>query len=591
MIDSQPDKEFRLKGGSKILGYLSQFSSTEKAIFGIFVLLALITALSMANRVNNLFMVSVPALGGEIHEGEVGLPRTVNPVIAVTDVDKDISALVYAGLTKWSSGKIVPDIASSYSISDDGLTYDFKLPDGLRFQDGSALSADDVAFTIRKIQDPALKSPRRADWSNVTVKEISSTEIQFILKQPYAPFLANTTVGIIPKHIWDNVGNDQFIFSDYNISPVGAGPYKVSGITRDSGGIPTEYRLSAWNGYHAKQPFVETVAFDFFGDEDKAVSALEGGSIDSLSSVSPAPASRIATDTRETFSVLSTPLPRIFGVFFNQNQSTVLADRNVRAALDMTAPRSAIVKNVLLGYGIPIHGPLPTSFDIAYASTSATTSNTDTHIDTPDVDAAAKLLEKGGWKKNSATGIYEKKSGKSASTTLSFDLYTADTPDLKQTAEILKTAWSSFGVKVNVKVFEPGDLYQNVIRPRKYDALLFGEQIGKDRDLYAFWHSSERNAPGLNVSMYTNSKVDKLLEDIRTTGPDSSLAEKYGEFDRLIRADIPAVFLYSPNFIYIVPKSINGVTLEQVATPPDRWNSIADWYIDTERVWKIFTKK
>lgn len=165
------------------------------------------------------------------------------------------------------------------------------------------------------------------------------------------------------------------------------------------------------------------------------------------------------------------------------------------------------------------------------------------------------------------------------------------TPDLKQAAELVKNSWKALGAQVDIKVYEQNDLYQNIIRPRKYDALLFGEVIGKDRDLYAFWHSSQRNAPGLNVAMYANSKVDKLLEDMRTTSDEGVRMAKYAQFDQALRADLPAIFLYVPDFVYAVPKSVRGIKLGSMAVPSDRWNGIEKWYTETENVWKIFTNK
>ena len=204
---------------------------------------------------------------------------------------------------------------------------------------------------------------------------------------------------------------------------------------------------------------------------------------------------------------------------------------------------------------------------------------------------AQALLEKNGWKKDPVTGIYSKTNSKKVVQTLSFDIYTADTPDLKQAAQMVKDSWDMMGAQVDLRVFNASDLYQNVIRTRKYDALLFGELIGKDRDLYAFWHSSEIKAPGLNVSLYTNSKVDKLLEDIRATNDDSVRATKYSQFQSLVMADVPAVFLYSPDFIYVVPKSLKGNSLEDITVPSDRWNSVSNWYLNTENVWSFFAKQ
>ncbi|MDE2040845.1 MAG: hypothetical protein KGI59_00435 [Patescibacteria group bacterium] len=585
--------EFRLKRGSTILNYISRFSATEKAVFGLLVVIAAVAAAAMALGVNNYFMVEVPAYGGSIREGDVGLPHTINPVLAVTDVDRDLSALIYSGLMKYQNGRLMPDLAATTSVSADGLTYTFTLRDNLRFQDGSPLSTDDVAFTVQKIQDAALKSPHRADWQDVSINVISPTVIAFTLKQPYSPFLANTTVGIIPKHIWGPLSDDQFPLSRYNLEPIGSGPFKETGIDRTPSGIPSSYTVSSWNGYYGDAPYLSSITFNFYADDEKALSALENGAIDSLPSIAAADAVKLASNGGEPYTITSSPLPRIFGVFFNQNQAPVLADKNVRAALQMAVDRDAIVSQALDGYGLPIDGPLPvgmigelppqtsaTGILPAAASTTASSS----------IAAARSLLEKNGWRLNPATGVYElPKKGSSAVTPLSFDIYTADTPDLKQTAAMLKQTWTALGADVNIKIFEPADLYENVIRDRKYDALLFGESIGKDRDLYAFWDSAERTAPGLNIALYTNAKVDKLLDAIRSTTDGATRQADYEQFAELIRADIPAVFLYVPDFIYAIPKSLHDVSLSSVTVPSDRFDSVTGWYNTTEKVWQIFS--
>lgn len=578
---AEHNSELRFKRGKIILEYIRKFSSTEKFIFGVFIVAMFVSVVYMVTSINSHFLVEIPARGGELREGLIGLPRTINPIIAVTDVDRDISAVVYSGLMRYENGSLVPDLAQSYTISADGLTYDFILRDDLHFQDNTQLTADDVAFTIQKVQDPGLKSPRRADWAQVSTKVISPHEIQFLLKQPYSPFLTNTTLGIIPKHIWGNVNDDQFIFSEFNIQPVGSGPYRTGAISRDSGGIPTKYSFENWGGYYATRPYIKTITFTFFTDEENALSALDSGNIDSLPSLSTGPAARLATDSAQSYTIISTPLPRIFGVFFNQNRNAILSDKTVRQALDMSIDRTTLVKDVLNGYGIPIHSPLPADSDSTSQQNSSLSQNNS------DIKGAQTLLEKNGWRKGSG-GIYAKKSGKNASTTLAFELYTSDTPDLKQTSDLIYKAWTDLGAQVTVKVFESGDLYQNVIRTRSYDALLFGEQIGKDRDLYAFWHSSQRNSPGLNVAMYTNSTADKLLETIRSTNDNTLRNSSYTQFEQVIRNDIPAIFLYSPYFIYAVPKSLNDVKLDSINIPADRWGSLTGWYMDTEKVWRIF---
>ncbi len=569
-------KEFNIKGGEKILSIIKRFSATEKLILTILIIISLISSLLIANKVNNLFMTPVTAKGGSLTEGVVGLPRSINPVLAFTDVDRDLSTLIYSGLLKYDNGKLIGDLAESYSISNDGLVYDFILKNNIRFHDGIPLTSDDVEFTIQKIQDSVLKSPKRADWANVTVKKINDREIQFILKQPYSPFITNTTVGILPKHIWKNVNADQFIFSQYNIEPIGTGPYKLESIVRDSGGIPQYYNLISFNKYYDKEAYIDSITIYFYPNEKEVIDAYKAGSIESLAGISPQEAVKIASTTPEV-KIMSTPLPRIFGVFFNQNNAPVLANKEIRQALDMSLDKDRIVKEVLSGYGISIDSPLPIGI---VNSTSSNQNN--------NKDLAKDLLKKNGWTLNNS-GVLEKKDKKTTQT-LEFSIATADTPEFKQAAEIIKTEWESIGAKVTVKVFEYGDLSQNIIKTRKYDSLLFGEFIGKDLDLYAFWHSSQRNSPGLNVSMYANSKVDKLLEDARTTPDENYRHNIFESFQKIIQDDIPAIFLYSPKYIYIIPNKLKGVEFGPITNPSDRWYEVNKWYINTDNVWKIFVK-
>jgi peptide/nickel transport system substrate-binding protein len=585
-------REFRLKGGEKILAMIRQFSATEKVIFGILSVVLVVTALGMLIRVNDSFSVAIPAHGGTLTEGVIGLPRLINPIIAISDVDRDLSTLIFAGLLRSENGKLVPDIAQSYTVSDDGLTYTFKIRDDVRFHDGEQLTTDDVEFTIAKIQDPSIQSPRRVDWKDTQVKKIDATTIQFTLKQPYAPFINNFTVGIIPKHLWKDVDAAKFILSENNIEPIGAGPYKLSSINPDAKSVPTAYNLSAFNTYPQGGAYISNIVIKFYPNEKDAADALHNGSINSLASVSPKEAAVIASSTTNT-TVLSTPLPRIFAVFLNQS-NTLFANKEIRFALAHSVDKDTLVHNVLNGYGVAIDSPVPSG---SLALSTANTESDEIFDATSTIQHIRDTLEKAGWKLGS-DGVYTRdaikdKKNKKITTpaqTFEFAIATADSPDLKQTAEFVKSAWAKIGARVTINVFESGDLTQEIIRNRKYDALLFGEIIGKDLDLYAFWHSSQRNSPGLNLSMYANSKVDKLLEDARKSSNEDTRLAKYADATSIIQDDLPAVFLYSPNFIYITPKQLQGNSLDHITAAWDRWNTVAKWYINTENVWKIFAK-
>ncbi len=243
----------------------------------------------------------------------------------------------------------------------------------------------------------------------------------------------------------------------------------------------------------------------------------------------------------------------------------------------MVVDRGNIIENVLHGYGTPIDGPLPSDKSVLATTSTATSTIAD----------AQKILEKAGWKKNPDTGIYELKT-KSSTSVLSFSLSTANIPELVNSARIVEEAWKTLGAQIDVRIFEPSDLNQTVIRPRKYDSLLFGLVIGRTPDLYPFWHSSQRNDPGLNIALYTNAKVDKALESIRSATDETKVAESYIAFEKEISNDTPAIFIWSPDFIYALPKRLRGVELGEITTPSDRFLDVSNWYINTDKVWRVF---
>lgn len=570
-------KEWHLPQTQKIARVIKSFSITEKTVFYFFVGIFFITGLTLLWQVNKLFTVTVPDYGGSLTEGVVGSPRFINPLLASSDIDKDLTSLIYSGLLKVNSkGELVPDLAESYTISPNSLVYAFKLKDNLYFHDGTKVTADDVVFTVEKAQDSSLKSPRETNWNGVKVEKIDDRTISFTLKQSYSPFIQNTTLGILPKHIWKSASVEEFPFSQFNTNPIGTGPYKVDSISYTSSGLPSEYQLVSFNKYALGKAFITSVTIKSYSDEKAIIEAYNNGNIESLHGITP---KQLPTLLVENDKVNLSPLPRIFGIFFNQNVAPVLVYKEVRRALDTATDKQAIVDAVLGGYGQVINSPVPVK-DIDEVGA----------VMTPEerVEKAKAILTKAGWKQD-ADGIFEKKEGKNT-VKLAFSISTGDAPELKEAAILIQKQWTAIGANIAVRIFEIGDLNQNIIRPRKYDSLLFGEIIGRDYDLYPFWHSSQRVTPGLNIALYTNVKADKALENIRKA-TDKTVQETYlAGFNKEIRNDIPAVFTYSPYFIYIVPKKVNNVNLGMLTVPAERFSDINEWYIETNNVWGIFVK-
>lgn len=572
------EKRFEIPKANTLKKAMRSFSPTEKFMFWGFVMIFIGSALVMLLKVNNTFLVSIPDKGGELIEGVVGSPRFVNPLLAISDADKDASSLIYSGLLRaTSAGELIPDLAEKYEVSPDGKTYTFTLRENARFHDGIRVTTDDIEFTIQKAQDPAIKSPRRANWDGVMMEKINEREFQFILEQPYAPFIENATIGILPKHIWKNATPDEFAFSEYNVLPIGSGPYKVKSVGRNSAGIPNKYELRSFNNYTLGEPYITSIILRFYPNQSELAEALESGDVESASGLS---SEKIALFEEYGKRVEKAVLPRIFAVFFNQNQASIFTHKEVRLALDASVDKEKIVNEILHGYGTVIDSPIPPTKIEPISTGNAST--------TLKIEQARKILEDAGWKMNEENGIYEKKT-KSENIQLSFSFATGDAPELKATAQLIKDDWTRIGADVSLEIFEIGDLNQNIIRPRKYDALLFGEIIGRDNDLYPFWHSSQRNDPGLNIALYVNSTADKLLEEARTTNDINKRNEAYKLFEEEIKADAPVVFLYSPSFLYVIPKKVEGVSIGQLTVSGDRFLDINKWFIEKNKVWKIFT--
>ncbi|MDQ3076752.1 MAG: peptide ABC transporter substrate-binding protein [bacterium] len=558
------------------------FSHTGKLVFYILTIIFAVSSGVMLWKVNTHFLVEVPEGGGTLIEGVIGLPRFINPVLAVTDGDKDLVALVYSGLMRvMPDGTIVPDIAESYTISPDGKTYTFTIKPNASFHDESTVTADDIIFTIQKIQDPLIKSNKKANWDGITVNKIDARTVQFVLTQAYAPFLENAVLGILPMHVWQNLDAEGFITSDMNVHPVGSGPFKIVSIDRNDNGVPLQAELERFTSFSLGSPLLKKVVIRFYTTEKNLVEAYEDGSIQSLNSISPDTAIEFK---RLGAKVLQSELPRTFALFFNQSNNAVLAQKEVRQALSLGVDRSYITNTILQGFGSPLDSAVPKSFT---STTHSLASSTNWHIS--HSNEAIQLLENNGWKTNES-GIREKEIGKDK-VPLSFSISTTDAPELKEIAERLKMEWQKIGADVSVKVVEGGNLNQSIIKPRKYDALLFGQVVNRNLDLYAFWHSSQRTDPGLNVALYSNKTADAFVENMRTLTNKEERFLEYTKFDAELQKDIPALFLYAPHFIYVVPPNLYNNAINQIAVPSERFGNIHTWYTNTEKIWKIFINK
>ncbi|MDO8601356.1 MAG: ABC transporter substrate-binding protein [bacterium] len=336
-----------------------------------------------------------PKVGGDYTEGVIGQPRMINPIFApANDTDRDLSELIFSGLLKYDyQGKLVLDLAKDYQTLEEGRAFEFNLKEDLAWQDGKPLTADDIIFTIKTIQNPDYKSPLRPSWLGVEVEKISGTKIRFTLKNPSAIFLENTTLKILPKHIWQNIDQNNFPLSVFNLKPVGSGPYKIKKINQDKEGKITSLTL-ARNPYSIEEPNLEKITFKFFETENDLMKAAQNKEIEGFSLTDFTNATKIATYAN----LYSFSLPRYFAVFFNPEKQKIFADQKIIQALNYGTDKKGIIEQILGGKGKIVDSPvLPDIYGF----------NPPKIIYQFDINAAKDLLEKTGFQEGNQ-GIREK---------------------------------------------------------------------------------------------------------------------------------------------------------------------------------------
>ncbi|MBI2051014.1 MAG: peptide ABC transporter substrate-binding protein [Parcubacteria group bacterium] len=575
------------------LKYLTKFYSPTELLAtktALFLALASSLALGVLLYQNNL--VRKPAHGGEYAEAAVGAPTYINPLFAQTnDVDQDIARLVFGSLMKLDeNGSLVPDLAESYSIDESQTTYTVTLRPNVRWHDGEPLTTRDVAFTVQSIQDPAFKSPLYATFRNVRAQAIDEYTISFTLAEPFAPFLSVMTFGILPEHLWSNIDPAHAILAELNLKPVGSGPYRFDQFIKDRNGNIKEYRLKRFSGYYNEGPFVEKVALKFFGSFEEAYAAFGDGNVDGIGFL---PQHQTTSATGQA-AVHKFSLPQYTALFFNQEANAALKEKNVRLALSLATSKREIIDNAFGGEALPVAGPILPGM-LGYTERASGTLF--------DPAQAEKLLDDAGWKRiatddggaagpavtrGSATlGAPDQTrppyTRQKNNAELSLTLTAIQREDSIIVAETLRDLWQGIGVKVNLNIVEVASIQKDVIKPRAYEVLLFGQIIGKDPDPYPFWHSSQANDPGLNLALYQNKAVDALLEDARKTSDPKTREEKYATFQKQVSDDVPAIFLYSLQYTYLTPGNLKGIATERINHPSDRFSNIASWYIKTKK--------
>ncbi len=550
------------KNQAKQLKYF--LSSREKKIIIISILLISLSIVWLFVRIVGVHFVKVPKHGGEYTEGLVGSIQYLNPILCqANDVDRDISRLIFSGLFKINiNGELENDLISNYIISDDKKTYVFILKNGVLWHDGTKLSTDDIGFTLHLIQNTEFNSPLYKTFQGVGFEKISDNSFKLILAEPFGPFLSTLTFGVMPEHLWQAVNPENASLSELNKKPIGTGPFEYKSFKKDSAGYIKQYNLVIFKDYYSSVPYLDKISFKLFPDSDLAFQALKNNQIDGVSYISPSNLKSIRDSNN--FNVYDFNMPQYSALFFNPKKQALLKDENIRKALYLSINKQELAQEIGTKEEIA-YGPL--DFIISPGK------------DEYNIEQSAELLKEAGW-------VLEDKILKKDEQEFELTITSVDNNEYISILQYIKKQWNKLGIVTNLEIIPKQKIATQIIEPREYEILLFGQILSYDPDPYPFWHSSQTKI-GLNLSIFANLSIDEALESARKVTSFEERLKKYQDFQNVLKQEHLAIFLFRPTHHYALNNKIRGVDTKVIYLPADRFFNISNWYIKTKKLLKF----
>lgn len=568
------------------LKYIGHFiKGRERTLLGVSALLCVMGFILLALTFYRNHIELIPENGGRYTEGMVGNPQYINPLYSsFNTVDADLERLIFSRLfTIDTNGQTIPDLASGFIISDDQKTYTVYLREA-HWTDGSSITADDILFTFKLIQDPNFRSPLRTRFTGITVDKRDDQTVIFTLKEPYGKFTSLLDFGILPSNLWDGVSPDMIPLAELNLKPVGSGPYQLKSLLKNNIGTVRSYTLERNPLYYGKAPYLDEIVFKFFPSPEEMINALNKGQLNGLAEL---PADQKDTIiAKNSLNYQASVQPQLTALFFNLASKTVVAEKPIRQALSAlsiqelitaTSSENSTPADSILMPGQPGYSPqssvnLEESRKILDDNGWKMRTITDTDVTNAK---AAKNAKDAGNIATIGTGEWSMKDNQGLIITL-----TAPTA-LKDMAEKIAENWKKLGIKINLAIQSDETIQAQVLGNKDFQVLLYTEAL-ENGDPYPFWTTG---APG-NFTSYSNKEVDIWLTEARLTADTQAAAERYQKFQTAIHNDIPVVPLYWQTYIYPQTKKLKGQKITLLRTPSDRLAGIGEWYFNVKRRFK-----
>jgi len=515
-----------------------------------------------------------PVQGGSYTEAVIGSIQRLNPVLDTYHAaDRDIDRLIYSRLVTFDDrGLPQPDLAESWGVSADGTVYNITLKADVKWHDGQPLTSDDVLFTIEMMRagEGVVPDDLRSFWNDVEVVIFDEQNFQFRLPEPFAPFLDYLAFGVLPRHLLGSLTFVEMVDAPFNLQPVGSGPYKFNGLYVEDGAI-LGVELVANEDYYDQPPFIEKMIFRYYADGSAALQAYREGEVQGIGGI---PVEVLPEALKETtLSIYSSRLPEMTLVLFNLQDDSVpfLQESVVRRALLMGINRQYMIDKVFQGQGILADGPI---FPGTWAY------NESQERVPYDPAWAIDLLRAEDYNLTGVEGTVRVKDDVS----MEFAMIYPDTSQHKAMAEQIQSDWAAMGVKVNLEAVPYDQLVLDRLTNRTFQAALVDLNLARtpDPDPYPFWDSVQATG-GQNYSQWDDRMASEYLENARVTIDIAERARLYRNFQVLFARELPALPLFYPVFNYGVNEEIQGVRMGPLFDTSDRFLTIQDWYLVSER--------
>jgi len=517
---------------------------------------------------------SVSLVENQIYtEAVIGEPAWVNPLLAVSQADRDLVALVFSGLTRLDKyGEPIPDLAESWEVSEDGLTYLFHLRSDVTWHDGQRFSANDVAFTMSLLRDPAFPGPAdlAAFWRTVETYADDDRTVRFVLTQPLASFPEYAGIGILPAHLLEGIPVARLPDDPFNLQPVGTGRLRWESMQQDSEGVVVSLRPYAQFYDLERTVRLDGLMLRFYSDGGRAFRAL-GSQAQGFGGLSEAQLD--AALSSAGLALYTSRLPIYGAIIFNQQNAARLPffqDETVRLALLVALNRDQIVAEALGRSALVADSTiLPGTWAYHPALTPPAY----------DTARATQLLDEAGW-------VLQGSARARDGLPLAFNLLVEDDPVARQIGEAVRQQWAAIGVTVTVQALEAPELLRRIESPatddtgRDFEAAFVEFSQGRfaDPDPYPFWHESQA-AEGQNYSGFVDRDISEALEIARSDPNGVRRAELYRSYQQWFLDRAAAILLYNPVYHYAVSCQVAGVQMAILVDPSDRFRNLHEWRI------------